>query len=59
VKVLNGKAATGENPNALNTMYTIPPYEKNKEAKLPEINSAKEYELDFMTEKGKVYEIRN
>jgi alpha-L-fucosidase 2 len=59
VSLSNAKAATGENPNALNTMYTIPPYEKNKDAKLPEINSAKDYELDFMTEKGKVYEIRN
>jgi alpha-L-fucosidase 2 len=59
VRVLNAKAATGENPNGLNTMYNIPPFEKNKEAKLPEINTQKEYVLDFMTEKGKSYEIKN
>lgn len=59
VKVLNGKAATGENPNGLNTMYNKPPYKKNKDAKLPDINTQQEFAIDFMTEKGKTYEIKN
>ena len=45
------------NPNALYTMYGNPPYEKNEEAKLIELNSAKGYTIDFKTEKGKTYTI--
>jgi alpha-L-fucosidase 2 len=63
VKVVEVKAvnAKGANPNALNTTYGIPPYKKNNEAKLVDINTEKGYVLDFMTEKGKTYtvEIQN
>jgi alpha-L-fucosidase 2 len=63
VKVVEVKAveAKGTNPNALNTTYGIPPYKKNSEAKLVDVNTEKGYVLDFMTEKGKTYtvEIQN
>jgi alpha-L-fucosidase 2 len=59
VKVVEVKSvqATGENPNSLNTVYGQPPYEKNPDAKLQQLNLKKEYVIDFKTEKGKTYTI--
>ena len=59
IKVIEVKSvvATGENPNPLFTVYGKPPYEKNPNAKLQELNLRKEYVIDFITEKGKSYTI--
>ena len=59
VKVVEVKftTASGENPNPLYTTYGKPPYEKNAEAKLVEVNQQKGYTIDFKTEKGKTYTI--
>ena len=58
VKVVAGKfsEAKGENPNSLNTIYDKPPYKKVSK-KLEELESAKEFVIDFKTEKGKTYTI--
>ena len=57
VKVIEVKSlpANGSNPNALNTVYGLPPYEKNEEAKLQKINSDRDYVIDFKTAPGKTY----
>jgi alpha-L-fucosidase 2 len=59
VKVIEVKStqAKGENSNPLFTVYGKPPYEKNSNAKLQELNLKKEYVIDFKTEKGKTYTI--
>jgi alpha-L-fucosidase 2 len=49
--------ASGINPNPLFTVYGQPPYEKNMNAKLPELNLKKQYVIDFKTDKGKTYTI--
>ncbi|HEY9343347.1 MAG TPA: glycoside hydrolase family 95 protein, partial [Hanamia sp.] len=59
VKVVEVKLqqATGENLNSLFTVYGKPPFEKNKNARLVDIDVKKEYVIDFKTEKGKTYTI--
>lgn len=59
VKVVEVKSTTasGKNPNPLYTVYGKPPYKKNAEAKLVEIDKANGYTIDFKTEKGKTYTI--
>ena len=59
VKVIEAKSkpATGNNLNSLNTVYGKPPYEKNENARLVELNIPKRYTIDFITEKGKIYTI--
>jgi alpha-L-fucosidase 2 len=59
VKVVETKStpATGDNPNPLNTAYGKPPYIKNPNAKLQQINNDKGYVIDFKTQKGKTYTI--
>lgn len=59
VKVTGATArpANGPNTNALYTTYGIPPYEKNKEAKLVGLPIPERYTIDFITEKGKTYTI--
>jgi alpha-L-fucosidase 2 len=59
VKIVEVKSAiaSGENPNPLNTQYGKPPYEKNAEAKLVELDTGKGYTIDFMTVKGKTYTV--
>jgi len=63
VKVVEVKSIPGaigtkdENPNPLFTVYGKPPYEKNPNAKLQDLNLKKEYVIDFKTEKGKTYTI--
>ncbi|HJY22803.1 MAG TPA: hypothetical protein VJ279_07955, partial [Hanamia sp.] len=59
VKVVEVKSqqATGENPNSLFTVYGKPPFEKNKNARLVDVDVKKEYVIDFKTEKGKTYTI--
>ena len=42
---------------ALYTVYGKPPYKKNEEAKLVEVDQSKGYTIDFKTEKGKTYTI--
>jgi alpha-L-fucosidase 2 len=49
--------ASGPNPNPLFTVYGHPPYEKNANAKLPDLNLQKTFIIDFKTEKGKTYTI--
>jgi alpha-L-fucosidase 2 len=48
---------TSENLNPLFTVYGKPPYEKDPNAKLQELNLKKEYVIDFKAEKGKTYSI--
>ena len=59
VKVIEVKivTASGTNPNPLYTVYGEPPYKKNADAKLVEVNQSKGYTIDFKTEKGKTYTI--
>lgn len=59
VKVVEVKSveAKGKNPNPLFTVYGKPPYKKNANAKLQELNLKKEYVIDFATAKGKTYTI--
>ena len=47
----------GDNSNLLNTVYGRPPYEKNSNAKLVEIDKTKGHFIDFETQKGKTYTI--
>jgi len=58
VKVVEVKflEAKRENPNSLNTIYGKPPY-KIVSKKLDELKPAKEFIIDFKTEKGKTYTI--
>jgi alpha-L-fucosidase 2 len=53
----NSVKANGENTNPLNTVYGKPAYEKNLNAKMPDLDLKKEYLIDFKTEKGKSYTI--
>lgn len=57
VKVVEvkSKKANGENPNPLNTIYGKPPYQKNGDTRLVEVEQQKGYIIDFNTEKGKTY----
>ncbi|MFC0773088.1 glycoside hydrolase family 95 protein [Terrimonas alba] len=59
VKVVEVKCinASGVNPNPLNTSYGNPPYQKNTNAKLVDIDEPKGYTIDFKTEIGKTYTI--
>jgi len=59
VKVIEVKSteAKGENPNPLFTVYGKPPFEKNPDASLQDLNLKKEYVIDFPTVKGKSYTI--
>ena len=59
VKVIEIKATTasGDNANPFNTVYGVPPYQKNEKAKLVDINTTKGYTIDFATVKGKTYTI--
>jgi alpha-L-fucosidase 2 len=59
VKVIETKStpATGDNPNPLNTAYGKPPYIKNPNAKLQQVNTDKGYIIDFKTQKGKTFTI--
>lgn len=50
-------AAKGILKNSLLAAYGKPPYEKNKQAKLQEINNEPGYVIDFNTQKGKTYTI--
>jgi alpha-L-fucosidase 2 len=50
-------APSGNNSNPLNTAYGKPPYKKDANAKLQELDIRKEYIIDFKTEKGKTYTI--
>ncbi|OQP67599.1 glycosyl hydrolase family 95 catalytic domain-containing protein [Niastella populi] len=51
------KKANGANTNKLNTTYGLPPYKKNIQAKLTELNVGERYSVEFVTEKGKVYTV--
>jgi len=59
IKVIEvkSKAARGNNPNSLNTVYGKPPYKKDEKAQLAELNIPKRFIIDFITEKGKTYSI--
>jgi alpha-L-fucosidase 2 len=59
VKVVGMRAriAQGINSNPLNAMYGKPPYGKNPNAKLQDIEAPGPNVIDFMTEKGKSYVI--
>jgi len=59
IKVIEvkSKAAQGNNPNSLNTVYWKPPYKKDEKAQLAELNIPKRFIIDFITEKGKTYSI--
>jgi alpha-L-fucosidase 2 len=51
------KVADTTNRNALLTVYGQPEYEKNANARLPEIDKSAGYIIDMKTEKGKTYTI--
>jgi alpha-L-fucosidase 2 len=59
VKVIEvkSKPAQGDNSNGLNTSYGKPDYKKSETATLVELNVAKRYVIDFITEKGKTYRV--
>jgi alpha-L-fucosidase 2 len=59
IKVLEvpAKKATGNNANKLNTSYGQPPYEKDQQAKLTELNVPERYTVEFTAEKGRVYTV--
>lgn len=59
IKVIEvkSKPAKGDNGNGLNTSYGKPPYQKIETATLVELNVAKRYVIDFITEKGKTYTV--
>jgi alpha-L-fucosidase 2 len=59
VKVMEVKSmpAKGSNSNGLNTSFGKPAYQKNEAATLVELNVAKRYVIDFITEKGKTYTV--
>jgi alpha-L-fucosidase 2 len=59
VKVMEvkSKPAKGSNSNGLNTSFGKPAYTKNEAATLVELNVAKRYVIDFITEKGKTYTV--
>jgi alpha-L-fucosidase 2 len=52
---MKSKKANGENPNPLNTIYGKPPYQKDANARLVEVEKQNGYVIDFNTEKGKTY----
>jgi alpha-L-fucosidase 2 len=51
------KVADSTSRNALLTVYGPPVYEKNANARLPEIDKSEGYIIDIKTEKGKTYTI--
>ena len=57
VKVLESiySPAKGDNPNALNTVYGKPPYEKREGVVLTEVDKTKGFIIDFQTQTGKSY----
>jgi len=59
IKIVEVKSIQSEgiNSNELNTVNGKPPYQKDKKAKLVELNIPKRYTIDFITEKGKTYTI--
>ncbi len=60
VKIVEVKSVKvkGENPNALNTSYGVPPYENStRHGKLQEMDATEGYIIDFITEKGKTYTV--
>ncbi len=57
VKVIETGSSADNGSNELQTMYGKPPYQKNANAKLVEVNSLKGYVINFKTEKGKTYTI--
>jgi alpha-L-fucosidase 2 len=57
VKVIEVKSMDNAGLNALQTMYGKPPYQKNDNAKLAEVDTSKGYIISFKTEKGKTYTI--
>jgi alpha-L-fucosidase 2 len=57
VKVIEVKSMDNAGANALQTMYGKPPYQKNDNAKLAEVDTSKGYIISFKTEKGKTYTI--
>lgn len=59
VKIVEVKSmpASGNNRNLLHTVYGKPPYKKNPDAKLVELEVKKGYAIDFMTVKGRAYTI--
>ncbi|MDB5211243.1 MAG: Alpha-L-fucosidase [Sediminibacterium sp.] len=57
VRIVEARATADAAANELQTVYGKPPYEKNTNAKLVEINNSKGYIIDFKTEKGKTYTI--
>lgn len=59
VKVVEvtAKASSGDNANKLNTSYGLPPYKKNEQAKLVELNEQARYTIEFDTKKGGVYTV--
>jgi len=59
IKVIEvkSKPANGDNSNGLNTAFGKPAYQKNEAATLIELNVAKRYVIDFITEKGKTYTV--
>ena len=54
---IKSKPAQENNSNELNTSYGKPDYKKNETATLVELNVAKRYVIDFITEKGKTYTV--
>lgn len=59
VKVIGVKSthAMGKNPNPLFTVYGVPDYKKNGNAKLQSLNLKREYAIDFKTVKGETYTV--
>jgi alpha-L-fucosidase 2 len=57
VKIIEVRSTDEHNANALQTMYGKPPYQKNENAKLAEVDTSKGYIISFKTEKGKTYTV--
>jgi alpha-L-fucosidase 2 len=59
IKVIETRSTkpSGDNSNPFYTAYGKPPYKKDVNAKLVDINGAKGYTIDFTTVKGKTYTV--
>lgn len=54
---VTSKPASGANPNMLDQREPKPEYQKKDNVKLTDLSIAKQYTIDFKTEKGKTYTI--
>jgi alpha-L-fucosidase 2 len=54
---VTSKKANGGNVNKLHTTYGLPPYKKNEQAKLTELNAAERFTIEFVSEKGRKYTV--